>query len=165
MAHTPGQGDFVLITDRGGHLHNALMLVGQMQARPDAVLTTAGPEVTMLRREYGEVVVLPYLFTWLGKKRLLNPFNVFMQCMISLFHALRLRPKAVISLGATDVVFFCYWARLFGAEIYHVECMNQVWTPSVTGRMLYPICSRLFVQWEELLKHYGPKAEYAGWVL
>ena len=73
--------------------------------------------------------------------------------------------KVVISLGATNVVFFCYWAKLFGAKIYHVECMNQVKTKSITGKLLYPICTGLFVQWKELLNLYGPKAQYAGWVL
>jgi UDP-N-acetylglucosamine:LPS N-acetylglucosamine transferase len=87
------------------------------------------------------------------------------QSAIALFWALRLRPRFVVSLGASDVVPFCYWAKLVGAKVFHVECMNQVVQPSITGRLLYPICDTLYVQWEELLPHYGPRARYAGWVL
>jgi UDP-N-acetylglucosamine:LPS N-acetylglucosamine transferase len=154
-----------LITNRGGHLHNALMLTRQMRISPDVIVVTEGPEVPHLRRQHPLVLVIPGLFTWLGKKRLLNPASSFLQCAMTLAIVGRYRPRAVISLGASDVVFFCYWARLFGAEIYHVECMNQVTSPSITGRVLYPICKSLYVQWEGLLNRYGPKATYKGWVL
>ncbi len=158
------QTGFVVVTDRGGHLNNARMLLVQMGEQPEAYVMTNGPEVTPLRRE-AKVFVIPYLFSWFGKHRFLNPLKVVWHIGVALFLALRLRPKVVVSLGATDVVFFCYWAKLFGARVVHVECMNQVYSPSLTGRILYPICNDFFVQWEDLLSCYGPKAKYAGWVL
>jgi beta-1,4-N-acetylglucosaminyltransferase len=154
-----------LITDRGGHLHNALMLTHQMRILPDAIVLTEGPEVPYVRRRHPLVLVIPCLFTWFRKKRLFNPASCFLQCAMTLAIVQRYRPRMVISLGASNVVFFCYWARLFGAEIYHVECMAQVTSPSITGRLLYPICESVYVQWEELLNRYGPKATYQGWVL
>ncbi|MBI4405256.1 MAG: hypothetical protein HY537_13925 [Deltaproteobacteria bacterium] len=158
---------YVLATDRGGHLHNALMLVNQLDTQPQAIVTTYGPDIDSVRNRFkkAEVISVPHLFTWLGKKRLLNPFKMIAQFFVTFIHVLRIRPTAVISLGGTNVVFFCYWARLLGAKIYHVECMNQVVSRSITGRMLYPICEKLYVQWEDLLPKYGPKAQYAGWVL
>ena len=156
---------FVLATDRGGHLHNALMLLEQIGVTPEAMLTTYGPELSTLQDGESEVILVPYLFSWIGKRRFWNPLKCLYQVMLTLFHAIRLRPRWVISTGASDVVPFCYWAKLLGAEIYHVDCMNQVTSRSVTGRLLYPIATKIFVQWEELTKLYGPKAEYAGWVL
>jgi beta-1,4-N-acetylglucosaminyltransferase len=158
------QEGFVVVTDRGGHLNNARMLLSQMGVGPEAYVMTWGPEVAPLRRE-AKVLVIPYLFSWLGKHRFLNPVKALWHVGVALIYALRLRPKVVVSLGATDVVFFCYWAKLFGARVIHVECMNQVYSPSVTGRLLYPICNGFYVQWEDLLPCYGPKAKYAGWVL
>ncbi len=155
---------FVVVTDRGGHLANARMLLAQMGVGPEAYVMTSGPEVAPLRRE-AQVLVIPYLFSWIGKRRVVNPFKVIWHVGVALWYALLLRPKVVVSLGATDVVFFCYWARLLGARIVHVECMNQVYSPSLTGRLLYPICQDFFVQWQDLLSFYGPKAKYAGWVL
>jgi UDP-N-acetylglucosamine:LPS N-acetylglucosamine transferase len=100
-----------------------------------------------------------------GKRRLLNPLKSFWSFAQALVLVAKLRPAQVISLGASDVVPFCLVARLFGARVFHVECMNQVVTPSITGRLLYPICQGVYVQWPELLRKYGPKAKYAGWVL
>lgn len=165
MVPTTSQSRVVLITDRGGHWQNARMLFEQMQRVPDWVVTTQGPEVPSLRASGLNVVVIPYLFTWLGKKRVLNPLKVAYQFLRSAFLVIRLRPTHVISLGATDVVFFCYLSWCLGARVFHVECMNQVVSPSVCGRMLYPICQKLYVQWPELLGAYGPKAQYAGWVV
>ena len=155
----------VVISDRGGHWHNAQMLIQQLGVKPGTVITTKGPEVTGLRKSFDQVVLLPTLFTFVGKKRFLNPVKSFLNLILAGIWVVRLRTQNVISLGATNVVFFCYFAKLFGARLYHVECMNQVVSASITGQFLYPICDRLYVQWPELLKVYGPKAHYEGWVI
>ena len=156
---------FVVVTDRGGHLHNALMLLEQISLKPDAIVTTYGPDIDTLAKGETPVYSVPHLFKWFGKLRILNPFYVIWHCWRAFILAWNLRPKKVVSLGASNVVPFCFWARIFGAKIYHVECMNQVKNPSITARMLYPICEEVFVQWDELLPQFGPKAKYAGWVL
>lgn len=156
---------FVVVSDRGGHLHNALMLLDQMKVSPEAFVITSGPEAEPLRARGAKVLLVPYIFTWFGKKRVWDPLKAVAQCSVSAVHAFRLRPKWVVSTGASDVVFFCYWAKLLGAKIFHVECMNQVASPSLTGKLLYPIADAVFVQWQELLESYGKKARYAGWVL
>lgn len=156
---------FVVITDRGGHLHNALMLLKQMSEKPEAIITTLGPDIDWLSEGSTPVFRLPHLFTWFGKNRTLNPFSVFLNFAKAFFVALKLRPKKVVSLGASNVVPFCFWAKLLGADIYHVECMNQVKNVSITAKLLYPICNELYVQWDDLLPQFGPKAKYAGWVL
>ncbi|NBX92694.1 MAG: hypothetical protein EB078_04390 [Proteobacteria bacterium] len=161
MIKTP----FVVVTDRGGHLHNALKLMEQMESRPAAIVSTHGPDIESLKKEFPKVVELPTLFRWFGKKRVLDPIRACWHVLRSFLSAVQLRPRVVISLGATNVVMFCYFARFFGAEIIHVECMNQVKSKSVTGKLLYPICKNLLVQWPELLPLYGSKARYEGWVL
>jgi len=161
MSHS----DWVLATDRGGHLQNAQALIKQIGIAPTAIVTTYGPDVDTLKQNGTEVHWVPYLFTWLGKTRLWNPLSAMIHIIVAWRLAWRLRPKVVVSLGASNVVVFCYFARALGSKVIHVECMNQVHTPSVTGKLLYPICETLFVQWQELLKQYGQKAKYAGWVL
>ncbi|NBX67727.1 MAG: hypothetical protein EBR01_02040 [Proteobacteria bacterium] len=156
---------FVVVTDRGGHLHNALMLMDQLPEKPHAIVTTQGPDIDSLAQ--GEITVfsLPHLFKWFGKLRVLNPFNVVWHFLKAFHLAWKLRPTKVISLGASNVVSFCFWAKVMGAKIYHVECMNQVVNPSITAKLLYPICEEVYVQWSELLPRFGSKAKYAGWVL
>lgn len=155
----------VVVSDRGGHWHNAQMLISSLEFRVDGVVTTTGPEVAALRREFDAVVVLPTLFTFLGKRRFFNPAKATANMLLAFYWALRIRPSAVISLGATNVVCFSLFSKILGSQLFHVECMNQVFSPSITGRILYPICDRLYVQWPELLNSYGPKATYQGWVL
>src|SRR5437588_6350488 len=111
------QKGFVLVTDRGGHLHNAMMLVEGMGVEPEAIVTTYGPELSSLRH----AILIPYVFSWIGKKRVFNPFKLAYHAVLTGYHAWRLKPRWVISTGASDVVLFCYWAKLFGAEIHHVE--------------------------------------------
>ena len=156
---------FVMATDRGGHLYNALKLIEQLQKNPDAFVTTHGPDIDSLKQEGNEIYEVPYLFSWSGKTRWFNPWSAIRHLWISFSLARKLRAKTVISLGASNVVCFCYFARFFGAEILHVECMNQVRTRSITGKLLYPIAKNVLVQWPELLSEYGPKARYEGWVL
>jgi beta-1,4-N-acetylglucosaminyltransferase len=160
-----GNQGFVVVTDRGGHLHNARMLLEQMRVAPHAILTTFGPEMKALRQGESLVYRIPYVFSWVGKNRWLNPVKSLYAFLHAFVLTVKLRPRQVVSLGASDVVPFCLVARLFGAKIFHVECMNQVTSPSITGRMLYPFCEALYVQWPELLRAYGPKARYSGWVL
>lgn len=157
--------NFVVISDRGGHWQNAQMLIEQMGIKPSTIVTTVGPEVVGLRETYSRVIVVPTLFTFIGKTRFFNPLKAITNLLISAYWSIRIRPKAVVSLGATNVVFFCYFAKFLGAKLFHVECMNQVVNPSITGRALYPVCDKLFVQWPELLSHYGAKASYEGWVI
>jgi beta-1,4-N-acetylglucosaminyltransferase len=155
----------VLITDRGGHLSNALEMVNAMTITPDSIVTTYGPDIQALRKAADAVYSVPYLFSWWGKRRFLNPWGILRHILKSFSLAFELRPRAVISLGATNVVFFCYFARVLGARVFHVECMNQVENPSITGKLLYPIADEVLVQWESLLSKFGPKARYEGWVL
>lgn len=158
---------FVVITDRGGHLHDALRLLDQMEVSPRAILTTTGPDVDHLAKTYAgsQVLSFPQAFSWIGKHRFFNPVNFLIQFFLAFRFARKLRPEAVVTTGASGVLLFCYFAKFFGARIYHIENLAQVTGPSITGRVLYPICTELYVQWQELLSCYGPKARYEGWVL
>lgn len=160
----------VVITDRGGHLHDMLRLLDQLQITPVALITTSGPDVSYLHQgsevlKNSEVYSFPQAFVWFGKKRVWSPLRFLKLIYSSWQRVIQLKPSAVVSTGASNVVPFCYMAWLLGAKIYHVENLAQVVNPSITGRMLYPICAGFYVQWEELLRRYGSKAEYRGWVL
>ncbi len=158
---------FVVIADRGGHLHDALRLLDQMQVPPQALITTVGPDVQHLKTGdfQSPIFSIPQAFSWTGKKRWFNPFKFLVQVTRSLFFALKLRPDFVVSTGAGNVIPFCYFSWFLGAKIYHVDNLAQVVNRSIAGRVLYPIATGFYVQWEDLLKVYGPKARYEGWVL
>jgi beta-1,4-N-acetylglucosaminyltransferase len=74
----------------------------------------------------------------------------------------RERPDMVVSTGAEIAIPAALVAKLFRIPVLYVECGAQVFSPSTTGRILYHIADRFYVQWPELQKVYGPRAQYAG---
>jgi beta-1,4-N-acetylglucosaminyltransferase len=90
-----------------------------------------------------------------------NPLSWFVGAVLSLVVVIRQRPDVVITTGAGIVVFFCVFAKLFGAKLIFIESMARVESPTLTARMLYPFTDLFFVQWPGLLKYF-PKAQYVG---
>lgn len=77
----------------------------------------------------------------------------------------RERPAVIVSTGSEIAIPFFYLGRMLGIKTLYVESCCRVRTPSGTGRLVYPVADRFFVQWESLLERFGPKAEFGGRVL
>jgi UDP-N-acetylglucosamine:LPS N-acetylglucosamine transferase len=90
-----------------------------------------------------------------------NPLSWIWGAVSSLWIAAMERPDVIISTGAGVVVFFCVFAKLFGAKLIFIESMAKVEKPTLTARILYPISDMFFVQWP-VLKSFFPKAQYLG---
>lgn len=90
-----------------------------------------------------------------------NPLSWFVGAFLSLLVVIRQRPDVVITTGAGIVVFFCIFAKVFGAKLIFIESMARVESPTLTARMLYPFADLFLVQWPGLLEYF-PKAKYAG---
>ena len=74
----------------------------------------------------------------------------------------RERPNLMISTGAEIAVPAALVAKCFRVPIIHIECGAQVYSPSLTGRVLYYLADRFYVQWPELLDAFGRRARFAG---
>ncbi|MBE3096368.1 MAG: hypothetical protein IMZ44_04470 [Planctomycetes bacterium] len=78
----------------------------------------------------------------------------------------RFRPHAIFSTGAEIAIVPFWLGRIFlRARCIFLETASRTERPSGTGPLVYPVCSAFFVQSEALLKHYGPRARYAGRLL
>jgi len=78
---------------------------------------------------------------------------------------LKERPDVIITSGATVAFTTCYLAKfLLRSRIIFIETMSRITTPSLSGRLIYPIADLFIVQWKSLLKFY-PKAVYGGQIL
>ena len=55
----------------------------------------------------------------------------------------------------------CYIGRLFGKKIIFIESYAKRTSPTLSGRLVYPIATTFVVQWETMLEFY-PKAKYWG---
>ena len=71
------------------------------------------------------------------------------------------KPDLIISSGAASAVPFFYLGKLFGAKLIYIEIFDRIDSPTMTGKMVYPITDKFIVQWEELKQVY-PKAINLG---
>ncbi len=92
-------------------------------------------------------------------------WKAILNTLLAFFEAIKILSKsdsvAVISAGPGIAVPISYVAKLFGKKVIFLESWSRVWSPSRTGKLIYPISDLFFVQWPELKKVY-PKAMYAG---
>jgi beta-1,4-N-acetylglucosaminyltransferase len=77
---------------------------------------------------------------------------------------LQVRPTAILSSGPAIAVPISLAGRLLGVRILYVECAARVTNLSMTGRIMYNIAHRFFVQWPQL-KDKWPRALYEGRLL
>lgn len=71
------------------------------------------------------------------------------------------RPDVIISSGAAVAVPFFYLGKLFGAKTVYIEVFDRIDTPTLTGKLVYPVTDKFIVQWDEMKKVY-PKAINLG---
>lgn len=71
------------------------------------------------------------------------------------------KPDIIISSGAAVAVPFFYLGKLFGAKTIYIEVFDRIDSPTLTGKLVYPITDKFIVQWEEMREVY-PKAINLG---
>lgn len=76
----------------------------------------------------------------------------------------RERPDVVITTGAEIGLAAILVGRLFGAHTIYIESWCRTRSRSLTGRLVYPFAHEFLVQWPEMLRLYGPKAQFHGGV-
>lgn len=90
-----------------------------------------------------------------------NPLSWVVGAILSAHAVLVERPDVVITTGAGIVVFFCVFAKLFGAKLIFIESMARVERPTLTARFLYPFTDLFVVQWPQLLRFFR-RAKFVG---
>lgn len=71
------------------------------------------------------------------------------------------KPDVIISSGAAVAVPFFYLAKLFRIKTIYIEVFDRIDSPTVTGKIVYPVTDVFIVQWEEMKEIY-PKAINLG---
>jgi UDP-N-acetylglucosamine:LPS N-acetylglucosamine transferase len=140
-----------LICAQGGHLVEILQLLEAFEGYPHFFIT------------YDEQATLTLKNTYRFANFAKHPFSLIPAVLKLLFIFLKERPTVLFSTGAEIAIPPFYIGKLlFRTKLIYLECSAQVCRPSLTGRMVYPITDLFLVQWEPLLRHYGPKAKYGG---
>jgi UDP-N-acetylglucosamine:LPS N-acetylglucosamine transferase len=143
-----------LVSSHGGHLSEALLLRKMLL-----------PNVEVFHITYDSIRTRDMNQTYLIKNIGVNPVRM----VIAIFRLLAIlskeKPDAILSTGAEIAIPAFLIGRATGCKLIFIETLARVTRPSLTGKLVYPMSHYFFVQWPQLKRHYGNKAEYAGSVL
>jgi UDP-N-acetylglucosamine:LPS N-acetylglucosamine transferase len=93
-----------------------------------------------------------------------NAVNFIRNFVIAIKILTKERPDIIFSTGAGVAVPFFYVGKLLGCKTIYLEVYDRFDSPTLTGRLVYPVTDKFLVQWDEM-KAFYPKAENWGQVL
>lgn len=150
----------LFISSTGGHLNELLQLRKTMVKYDSYLITEKTKSTEGLKKEFGNKLK----FVKYGTKSHLSYIYIFpYDCLKSLIYFIKIRPHVIVTTGAHTCVFMCYLAKLFRRKVIYIETFANIYSKSMTGKLIYPIADMFVVQWESMLKLY-PKAVYGGWI-
>ena len=158
------QKKVMFIASTGGHLAELLQLSPCFDRYDFSLVTEKTKSNLGLRDKYpGRVhYIISGTYTTLIAK-ILYPFKLFLNCWISLFLMIKLRPDFVVTTGTHNAGPMCCLAKLFGKKVIFIETFANSNSPTRSGRLIYKFADYFIVQWESMLEYY-PDAIYGGWI-
>lgn len=90
-----------------------------------------------------------------------NVWNLIRNTFLSIKILFKEKPDVIISSGAAVAVPFFYIGKIMGKKTIYLEVFDRIDSPTLTGKLVYPVTDKFIVQWEELKEVY-PKAINLG---
>lgn len=147
----------MFICSVGGHLTQMLQ-IKKIFNKYNYVLVTEKTGVTESMKDQYNMEYLTYgSRKYIIKYLFIFSFNI----LKSLFLFAKYRPQVIVTTGTHTAVPMCYIGKLFGKKIIYIESFAKRTSPTLSGRMVYPIANVFVVQWKSMLQFY-PKAVYWG---
>ncbi|MGF2617970.1 polysaccharide biosynthesis protein [Rossellomorea vietnamensis] len=147
----------LFISSLGGHLTQLLQLKPIFESYDYHIVTEKSIITEELSSEY------PMSFLVYGARN--YPFKYFFKFTYNIFKSLyfffKFKPDVVVTTGAHTAVPMCYIAKLFGKKVVFIESFAKTSTPTLSGKIVYPIADLFIIQWEGMKKHY-PNAVLGG---
>lgn len=151
----------MFISSTGGHLNELLQLqplFGKCDYHLVSEKTKSNASLQDVHK--GKISFLTYgTKNNLFKYSLVFPYN----CVKSLCLFLKYKPDVVVTTGAHTCVPMCYIAHFFKKKVIYIETFANIYTKTMTGKLVHPIADYFIVQWETMLNLY-PNAIYGGWI-
>lgn len=157
MGKTPKVG---LVCSPGGHLTEMELLKEAYQEFPHFWVTHRTDNTKNIPHAY-------FLSIYINNRTILRAIKWFFQSLVAAYHIIKeQQPTLLISTGGGDLAVPVFIVgRLLGIKLLYIEHIGRFNSPSSTGRILYWLSDRFFVQSKPLLRCYGKKAEYHGAVV
>lgn len=83
-----------------------------------------------------------------------NIKNLLKNTVLALKIIFKERPNIIISTGAAPAIPFFYIGKIFGAKLIYIEVYDRIDLPTLSGKIIHPICDEFVIQWEEQRKYY-----------
>ena len=151
----------LFISSTGGHLSEMLQLRSLFKKYDYHIVTEKTKSNLALKDEYKDKI--DFLVFGTKDHMLTYPFKLLYNCFKSIYLYIKIHPDYIITTGAHTAGPMCYLGKILGSRIIYIESFANVNTKTVTGKLVYPIADRFYVQWEEMKKLY-PNAVYGGWI-
>lgn len=147
----------IFASSSGGHLTELLRL-NKLFNEYEYLLVTEQTDITEKLKDKYNIEYLKY-----GSRHYLFKYIfVFSYNVIKSFKiVMKFKPETVVSTGAHTGGIVCFIAKLFGAKVIYIETLANTKSLSVTGKNMYHIADKFYVQWKDLTLKYK-KAKYLG---
>ena len=147
----------MFVSSVGGHLTQMLELKSLFNDY-DYVLVTEKTEVTIdLKEKYHMDYLLYGSRQYWFKYIFIFLYNFFK----SIYLFIKYRPSVIVTTGTHTAVCLCYLGWILRKKVIFIESFAKRTSPTLSGRIVYPIATTFIVQWKSMLKFY-PKAKYFG---
>jgi UDP-N-acetylglucosamine:LPS N-acetylglucosamine transferase len=93
-----------------------------------------------------------------------NLYNFFRNLLLAAKVFYKEKPDIIISTGAGIALPFFFLGFILNKKNIFVESISRIYSPSLSGKILYYLSNDFFVQWPEIQKYF-PKAKYGGKLL
>lgn len=143
---------YCFISSSGGHLEQLQMLQPIMKT-DSFIITEKIDGIDMKGNNY-------YL-QQINRREILVIIKIILNAFKSLMIFVKEKPDIVICTGALSTIPFCIISKIFNAKLIYIESYAKVETGSLTGKLMYRIADKFYVQWREMLNVF-PKAIFKG---
>lgn len=149
-----------IILSGGGHLDEAVPLLEAFQGHRIFLVTYY--QESLLSFRHPRIDRIYFVRLW-DSKGIGLYLSLFVNIFEFVYLLLKERPKVLFSTGSEIAITPFFLGKAFlRSKLIFLETATRVSKPSMTGRVLYPISDLFLVQWEALLKAFGPRAEFRG---
>jgi UDP-N-acetylglucosamine:LPS N-acetylglucosamine transferase len=157
----PSDVKLLVAASAGGHANDLGALLERAEtmwpSRPSVFVTTSEVRADRFRNQGMRVYVVRE-----ADRR--TPISAAIATAQTLRVIWRERPDAIVTTGAMPMAIMCVWGRLFGAKVAWVDCLSQVDTLSLSGRVTRRLAHLTLTQWPDVATRFR-RVEYAGEVL
>lgn len=138
----------------GGHFEQLLMLKALMEKYESFIVTEKVSYASKLPTK-------AYYIKQVNRKEPLFVFKMLINSVLSFGILCKEKPDVIISTGVLATIPICILAKLTKKKVIYIESFAKVTSPTETGKLMYKIADRFYVQWESMLEFY-PEAKYVG---